>query len=441
MDCEILGDVGLLKTLLQNQNQKLDKLKHIVLTANEQSQLYKEKYADFDFSLDFERKFPLLPLLEREDYYKGMKPPFPLLSAGISNSYIFTSGGTSGDVKLTAWGPKFVENWIDECYRSLKSVGLRENDVVINLFFPGIWATHTLINKALEKANVRIIPLGGKLSLELLVEYIIRFKVTVLIGVPSFIVRLTEHIESLGAFDKDRINIKKVFHAGEFLSSNQATYIKDKLDCKISPFIYSSTDTGTIGMKCPHSATNQYHIADSMYLEVLDSDTGDLVPDGEPGEFVVTSLVNEKAPGIRYRVGDKGTINEETCPCGNQAPLFTLLGRADDEVKVAGYLVSPTIIEKGLEKIPEISRNIQLIVEEEGQKTKLTIALETKPSITGIPEDLSAKISSSVIDGYDILGVLIKQGYCLPLEIQILQPGTIPRNPRTGKIKRVRNLR
>ncbi|MHA2364817.1 MAG: phenylacetate--CoA ligase family protein [Candidatus Hodarchaeales archaeon] len=361
-------------SLKENQLDKTLKLRHIVLNAKDKSPLYREKYHEYDLSQNFEITFKKLPLLSRMDYYQGMKPQkFSLLTNGIKNSYIFTSGGTTGDVKLTAWDQEFEDNWTSECFNSLSAVGLRSNDVVINLFFPGIWATHHLINKSLEKAGSRIIPLGGKASLELLVSYIKKFQVTALIGVPSFIVRLTEFFDSLPLSERSGINIKKIFHAGEFLSLNQAEFIKERLNCQINPFLYSSTDTGTIGMKCEHAETNQYHLADSMYLELFDVETGTPVQTETPGEFVVTSLVNEKAPCIRYRVGDMGIIDKNVCQCGNKSPLFTLIGRADDEVKVAGYLISPEIVQQGLEKFSELSRNFQLIVEEEGQKAKLTM--------------------------------------------------------------------
>ncbi|MHA2271105.1 MAG: phenylacetate--CoA ligase family protein [Candidatus Hodarchaeales archaeon] len=430
--------------LVQNQAQKLAALHEIVLAAKEKSPLYKEKYQAIEISPDFDlTAFGTLPLLTRDDYYKGMKPmDFSLLIGGIPGTYIFTSGGTTGDVKLTAWNQDFVENWVDECYRSLATVGLDATDTVINLFFPGIWATHTLINKSLEKAGCRIVPLGGKISLELLLEYIKRLQVTALIGVPSFIVRLAEYIETLPDSERSGINLKKIWWAGEFLSPNQTEFLKKSLNCQVHPFIYSSTDTGTIGMKCEHCGTNQYHIAESIYLETLDPDTAEAVPVGAPGEFVVTSLVNEKAPCIRYRVGDMGIINDAPCPCGNSTPLFTLKGRADDEVKVAGYLINPNIVQQGMEHFSNLSRNFQLVVEEHGKKAKLTVICEVLPSfaIKSDP-DLPERVASHVAASYDILEELIAREYCLPLEIQLVPPDTIPRNPRTGKIKRVRDLR
>ena len=275
-----------------------------------------------------------------------------------------------------------------------------------------------------------------------LVDYIIKYDVTALIGVPSFIIRLTEFIDTLPEKERENVHIKKIFHAGEFLSIQQAKFIKEKLNCQINPFIYSSTDTGTIGMKCPNSKTNQYHIADSIYLETIDIDTSKPVPIGVSGEFVVTSLVNEKAPCIRYRVGDMGRIDDYSCTCGNKAPLFTLKGRADDEVKIAGYFINPDIIQQGLSHFPEISRNFQLIVEEVDQKSKLTIVCEMVPnSSIERSSELPEKIAIKIAEEYDILGVLIEQEYCLPLKINLVPAGKLPRNPRTGKIKRVRNLR
>ncbi|MFX0115532.1 MAG: phenylacetate--CoA ligase family protein [Candidatus Hodarchaeota archaeon] len=430
-------------SLRQDQFNKSDKLRQIVIHAAKNSPLYKKKYQGVNLSQNFAEMFDELPLLSREEYYKGMKPmSFSLLTNGIEGTYIFTSGGTTGDVKLTAWSYDFAENWTEECFHSLSAVGLGANDVIINLFFPGIWATHTLINKSLEKAGCRIIPLGGKLSLESIVDYIQKFRVTALIGVPSFIVRLTEYIDTLPPPERSLIKIKKIFYAGEFLTERQAEFIRNRLNCLVSPFLYSSTDTGTIGIKCSHCGTNQYHLPGSMYLETLDRETGEQVPPANPGELVVTSLVNEKAPCIRYKVGDMGIIEETPCPCGNPSPLFTLIGRADDEVKIAGYLINPSIVQTGLEDFPEISRNFQLIVCEDGQKAKLSVICETVPSfsIEG-NSDLPERIASSVASSYDILEELIAREYCSPLEVQVVPPGTIPRNPRTGKIKRVRDLR
>jgi phenylacetate-coenzyme A ligase PaaK-like adenylate-forming protein len=431
--------------LAHQQSYKWRQLQEAVGRAAQQSPLYREKYTGFDLEGDFNGVFQSLPLLSRDEYYEGMKPPhFSLLAGGPRSSYIFTSGGTTGDVKLTAWRHDFVRNWTDECFRSLTAVGLQAGDVVVNLFFPGIWATHTLINKSLEKAGCRIIPLGGKVSLELLVEYLERFRVTALIGVPSFIVRLVEYIGTLPGERRQGIRIKKVFHAGEFLSPRQAEFIGERLDCVIHPFLYSSTDTGTIGMKCPHCETNQYHIADSMYLEALDPETLQPAPTGTAGEFIVTSLVNLNAPCIRYRVGDRGVIDGSECRCNFKSPLFTLLGRADDQVKVAGYLISPEIVRQGLDPFPQLSKNIQLVIEESGQKTRLTVICELLADETGGGnkmnghKQLAQKIAGSLVAHYDILGVLVEKGYCQPPEVRLLPPGAIPRNPRTGKIKPVR---
>ncbi len=429
--------------LVKDQKQKIKQLKNIVEFAKENSPVYREKYQTYQISDNFEKIFSDLPLLTRDEYYRGMKPPtYPLLAEKLENAYIFTSGGTTGDVKLTAWNAEFIENWVDECYRSLLTVGLDSSDVVLNLFFPGIWATHHLINKSLEKANCQIIPLGGKVSINLIIDYLINFEVTALIGVPSFIVRLVEH---LGTLDKNRsrkIKIKKVFHAGEFLSKNQTNFIINQLDCEINPFIYSSTDTGTIGIKCSFCKTNQYHIVDSIYLELLDKNGKFIFLDTEPGEIIVSSLVNKKVPCIRYRVGDKGYLNIHKCDCGNSAPLFTLMGRVDDEIKIAGYLIDPALIQNELEKYRGVSRNFQLIVEENENKVDLTVKTEsisimTKEEIV----QLSTKISQGIVASYDILGVLVSQGYCRAPILQIVPPGSIARNPRTGKIKLVRDMR
>jgi phenylacetate-coenzyme A ligase PaaK-like adenylate-forming protein len=429
--------------LVKDQEQKIKQLTDIIRYAKENSLVYQKKYKQYQISDNILNSFTDLPLLTRDEYYHGMKPPtFSLLAERLENSYIFTSGGTTGDVKLTVWSEEFTKNWVEECYRSLITVGLESSDVVLNLFFPGIWATHHLINKALEKANCQILPLGGKVSLDILADYLIEFKVTVLIGVPSFIIRLTEYIGTLEEDKRNKIKIKKIYHAGEFLSQNQEKFILNQLDCEINPFIYSSTDTGTIGLKCPYCKTNQYHIASTIFLELIDDNFNLVYSDDKPGEIIVSSLVNKKAPCIRYRVGDRGILNNYSCKCGNPAPLFTLIGRADDEVKIAGYLIDPALIQNELGKYKDLSKNFQLIVEENENKVDLTVKCETISNIA--QEDilhLSTTISKGIVDSYDILGVLVSQEYCREPIVQIVPPGSISRNPRTGKIKLVRDMR
>jgi len=424
--------------LEQNQQLKISKLQYIVHHAKTNSPLYKEKYNTYNIAQNFLTTFQQLPFLSRTEYYQGMKPPhFSLLTDSLSNCYIFTSGGTTGDVKLTAWEQNFVQNWCQECFESLTAVGLSEHDIVVNLFFPGIWATHALINKALEKANCRILPLGGKGKLEQLIEYLRRFLINTVIGVPSFIVRMAEYIASLPYNIQQDIHVRKIFHSGEFLSERQTKYLQDILHCThISPFLYSSTDTGTIGIKCSQCNYNQYHLVDSMYLEVLNMDLQEPARIGQPGEFIATSLVNTKAPCVRYRVGDQGIIESTICPCGQTTPLFTLLGRADDEVKVAGYLISPDIIQRTLEQFPQLSRNFQLIIEEQEQKTKMTVACELLHNATA-DATLPLTIAQHLLKEYDILGTLVQQKYCYIPQIQLFSPDSLPRNPQTGKIKRV----
>ncbi len=420
--------------LMIDQGRKREKLASLIDVAFSRSPFYREKYkAVANNGIDE------LTTLKRDEYYKAMESqPFPLMVGEPENGYYFTSGGTTGKVKLTFWNNGYVEKWVDQCFLSLRSTGLEAGDRVANLFFPGIWATHSLINRSLERVGCTILPIGGDLENEKIIDFMIDFNINTLIGVPSFIVGITEYIESLPDGKKEQIHIHKIFYAGEFLSQTQYNYLKSVYHITgetgvINPFIYSSTDTGAIGIKCPFCEKDQYHIADSIFLEQNGS-----------GDLVISSLINSATPTIRYEVGDRAIFNERECPCGNKAPLFTLLGRTDSEFKIAGYLVNPETIGKALSKTEEISRNFQIIVSESEHKVKLTINCEINNyeefSESGI-NSLKMGISRDIINSSDVIRKVVALKYALEPEIQIGRIGFIPRNNDTGKISILKDLR
>ncbi len=420
--------------LMIDQERKREILEGVIDIAFSSSPFYMEKYRAIA-----NKGIDALVTLKRDEYYKAMESqPFSLMVGEPENGYFFTSGGTTGNVKLTFWNIGYVEKWVDQCFLSLRSTGLEAGDRVANLFFPGIWATHSLINRSLERAGCTILPIGGDLENGKIIDFIIDFNINTLIGVPSFIVGITEYIESLPDGKKEQIHINKIFYAGEFLSLTQSDYLKfayqitDKTGV-INPFIYSSTDTGAIGIKCPFCEKDQYHIADSVFLEQNGS-----------GDLVVSSLINSVTPTIRYEVGDRIIFNEGECPCGNKAPLFTLLGRTGSEFKIAGYLVDPEAIGQALSKTEEISRNFQIIVSESEYKVKLTINCEISNyeefSESGI-DSLKMGISRNIINSSDVIRKVVALKYALEPEIQIGRTGFIPRNNDTGKISILKDLR
>ena len=136
-----------------------------------------------------------------------------------------------------------------------------------------------------------------------------------------------------------------------------------------------------IGISCKYD-TGMHYWDDYIYLEIIDPETGKSVPDGEYGEIVITTLVKEGAPLIRFRTHDISRIVPGTCPCGSRFPrIDTLVGRSDDMLKIKGVNVFPKQIEEILQTFPELSSEYQIRISHLDGKDTMRIYVETNGSV------------------------------------------------------------
>ena len=159
------------------------------------------------------------------------------------------------------------------------------------------------------------------------------------------------------------------------------------------------------------------------------------------GEIVVTNLGRRLMPIIRYRTGDLGRRVAGTCQCGRLGPRFELLGRCDDVLRVGSVSIYPESIEPVLASVPELSRLFQIVAERDGVKDRLTVRTESPLSDEGARKALEPRLAAMIIEADEELAEALREGWLGMFSVEVLPSGGIPRVRRTGKIRRVIDLR
>ncbi|MBB4824760.1 phenylacetate-CoA ligase [Sporosarcina luteola] len=222
-------------------------------------------------------------------------------------------------------------------------------------------------------------------SLELMKEY----GATVLATTPSYAALLAEVGEGLGIDIRNDIRLKRMILTGEGCSHEFRNRLEQLWGCDVI-FFYGSTECGVIGIECAeHSG---YHIAEGhVKVEIVEVGGDRILNYGETGELVVTTLLREGMPMIRYRTGDVGYLEKSECACSCQMDVLQLRGRLENQVEINGEFYSPFLLENYLMKIEGVGLWYHFIIEE---NETITIEIDRNPSIQD--EILKARIEAEM---------------------------------------------
>ncbi|MEW6012705.1 MAG: acyl-CoA reductase [Elusimicrobiota bacterium] len=420
---------------LEGRNSLNDKIIELVKMAKEKSEFYKKYYSKIKKPVLSLSDFESLPLLEKKHILENTPPESSALftSKPIRGIY-FASGGSTGEPKYVFYDQHEYEHTIRMLAYAYESAGLGENDVIANLFVAGnLWSSWLSVEKAIAYTKATSVPVGSNLPMENIVNYLNHFKVTAVIGLPSFLIKLAEYADS----NKINLNIKKIFYGGEYVGDEMVNYFKKVFKgSSVHSAGYATADAGVIGFQCNRLSKGVHHLfAQSQYIEFLDSATLKPVKHGEIGELVVTCLNKKKMPIIRYRVGDLGRFINKKCDCGRTEPLFEILGRCDDRIHAGGAHIFVNDIQNAIGKVGSLSFNFQIVIYKKGARDFIEIMVESKKGV----EDLKAeeKLYNSIMENCEDLRESVKMGWIDKPAIKILPPDSIERIKRTGKIKRV----
>ena len=363
--------------------------------------------------------FKKLPFSEKKDLRDAY--PLGLMTAPESEIVrIHSSSGTTGLPVIIPYTAKDVDDWAIMFKRCYELAGITNMDRIQITPGYGLWTAGIGFQNGAEKLGAMVIPMGpGNTDKQL--QMMQDMKSTVLCSTSSYALLLAEEIEKRGI--KDKICLKKGVIGSERWGDKMRKRISEELGIELYD-IYGLTEIygPGIGISCKYD-NGMHYWDDYIYIEILDPVTLEPVPDGEMGEIVITTLVKEGAPLIRYRTHDLSRIIPGDCPCGCKHPrLDVIMGRTDDMMKIKGVNVFPSQIEEVLKEFPELSSEYQIRISHLDGKDTMRIYVETDGSVDFV--ELSKRIAERVKS---------RIGFT-PL-VKVVEIGVLPRSEK--KTKRV----
>ena len=401
------------KTQIEQVNKQIDAL----VSAGS---FYGKKLAEAGVShISSPEDFEALPFSEKADLREAY--PLGLMTAPEDQIVrIHSSSGTTGLPIIIPYTAKDVDDWGIMFKRCYEMAGITPMDRIQITPGYGLWTAGIGFQYGAEKLGAMVIPMGPG-NTEKQLQMMQDMKSTVLCSTSSYALLLAEEIEKRGIGDK--ICLKKGVIGSERWGEKMRKRIADSLGIELYD-IYGLTEIygPGIGINCKYE-TGMHYWDDYLYIEIIDPVTGKNVPDGEMGEVVITTLVKEGAPLIRYRTHDLSRILPGECPCGSRFPrLDTIMGRSDDMIKIKGVNVFPSQIEEILAGFPEVSSEYQIRISHLDGKDTMRLYVETNGHVNFL--ELADRIAATVKG---------KIGFT-PL-VKVVEIGLLPRSEK--KTKRV----
>jgi len=319
--------------------------------------------------------FHKLPFTDKED----LRDAYPLGLQAVGDEQIVrihSSSGTTGTPVIIPYTRKDVEDWAIMFKRCYETAGCTNLDRIQITPGYGLWTAGIGFQAGAELLGALAVPMGPG-NTDKQIKMMIDLKSTVICATSSYALLLAEEIEKRGV--RDKIHLKKGVIGSERWGEKMRKRIAGELGVELYD-IYGLTEIygPGIGINCPQQEA-MHMWTDYMHIEIIDPKTGELVPDGETGELVITTLCKEGAPLIRYRTHDLTKIVPGKCECGSDFPrIATLVGRSDDMVKVHGSIIYPSRVDELLAAIDGVSSEYQIMIDHLNGKDILTLFFETK---------------------------------------------------------------
>ncbi|HJJ98609.1 MAG TPA: phenylacetate--CoA ligase [Methanocorpusculum sp.] len=364
-----------------------------------------------------------IPFTKKSDLRGGY--PFGSLAVPMNRiSRIHTTSGTTGKPIVAAYTKNDLNSWSELIARNLTMVGLHEGDIFQNASNYSLFTGGLGFHYGAEKIGCSVVPAGvGNTKRQ--IEMIQDFGVNAIHCTPSYAMHLTEVAEDMRAnLDSLRIGV----FGAEAWSENMRRDLENRLNIKAYDSYGMSELFGPgVAFECPEQ--NGLHIWHDCYIvEIIDPKTGETLCPGEKGEMVVTPLVKEAMPLLRYRTGDITMLLGDDCLCGRGQKIARLFGRSDDMLTVRGINVFPSQIEHVLKNIPEVGDQFMVFIDRVNHLDEMTIDVEiNKHLFSGELSDL-ARLQNKISKA-------LHETLILRANVRLVEPGALPRFE--GKAKRV----
>lgn len=356
-------------------------------------------------------KIPFSYKKDLRDYY-----PFGLFAEPMENVVrTHASSGTTGKRIVVGYTKNDIDMWANCVERMLTEIGVTNKDIVQISFGYGLFTGGFGAHAGAERTGATVIPMStGNTSLQ--IQTLIDFGVTVLFCTPSYALYLAEEIERLGV--KDKLKLKVGVFGAEPWSENMRKDIEEGLGIKAYD-IYGLSEVMGPGVACECREQNGMHIREDNFIaEIINPETGEVLPEGETGELVFTSLTKEAFPVIRYRTRDICSLIPEPCKCGcTHIKMNKPSGRSDDMLIIKGINVFPSQIEEVLLE-QGYKANYQIVVDRVNNNDTLEVLVEmTSENFSDSLAEISSMEKRLVVALKTMLGILAKVRLVTPKSI------------------------
>ena len=416
-------------TTEERRELQLKRLKKVVKYAYENVEFYRNLYdeagvkpEDIQTLEDIQK----LPFITKDDLRKTY--PFDMQAAPKDDWIeVHSTSGTTGIPTVVAYTRNDLDIWGECVARGLASIGVHKNDIVNVAYGFGLFTGGHGAQYGAQKIGALAVPMSSG-NTQKQMNFLKDFPADFLCCTPSYALYLAESFEKEG-IDPTSIPLKGGLYGAEMWTEEIRQKLENKFDISAQN-IYGLTEVIGPGVSTECHIKDGMHIAeDHFYPEIIDPETLEVLPDGEHGEIVFTSLTKTGMPVIRYRTKDLSSLHHEKCECGRTTVRMSrITGRSDDMLKVKGVIVFPKQIEEVIMSMDELSPAYLIKVSRPGLMDVIELFVEID----------QANFSDSMTDLESLKQVIahkLKDAIGIGVKVTLAEPYSLPRSE--GKAVRV----
>lgn len=409
---------------------QLERLRRIACYCYEGVKMYHDKFDSVKFdpykikSLSDIKYMPFTTKADFRDNY-----PFGMFAVPKRDIVRFhASSGTTGKPTVVGYTKNDLDMWSDCMARLVTAAGATADDTVHIAFGYGLFTGALGLHYGLEKIGATVVPTSSG-NTEKNVMLMKDFEATALVSTPSYALHIAEVIESMGYKIGEDIKLT----LGLFGSEGCTVEMRDQIEKSLGVFAtdnYGMSELIGPGVSGECRERSGLHFNEDHFLpEIIDPLTGEVLPQGERGELVITTLTKEALPVLRYRTRDITRLDYEPCKCGRtHCRMDKTTGRSDDMLKIRGVNVFPSQIESVIMTIPQVAPYYELVVDREGNADTLEVRVELA--------------AAELLDSYKNLELLrenvkhrLKTVLGIQTKVSLVEPKSMARS--AGKAKRI----
>ena len=353
----------------------------------------------------------------RENYPFGM---FAVPRAQVSR--VHASSGTTGRPTVVGYTRDDLEMWATVMARSIRAAGGRPGDLLHNAYGYGLFTGGLGAHAGAEKLGCTVVPISGGMT-ERQAQLIVDFRPDVIMVTPSYMLAIVDELERQGV-DPRETSLRVAIFGAEPWTNEMRRAMEERLDIDAVDIYGLSEVIGPgVAQECVETKDGLHVWEDHFYPEVVDPVTGDVLPDGEKGELVFTSLTKQAMPVIRYRSRDLTRLLPGTARTMRRMEKVT--GRTDDMIILRGVNLFPTQIEELLLSLPALSPHFQCVLSRTGTLDDLTVRVERRDDVSQYDGGLAGQE----------LERLVKATIGVSVSVDVVSPDGIERS--VGKMRRI----